>query len=134
MLINEVMDGSVLVAIVGSFDDVPWGNKFVSDEKLPMQLGTLRVNRGIINNHLHKEKNIQFKSIACEFHYIVRGKALLNIFNMKGKLMDTMMLLPNMFCMLYNGGHGYEILKNDTLIIETKIGAYDGVQADKEYI
>ena len=36
------------------------------------------------------------------------------------------------FVCLYDGGHGFEIVKDGTKIIEVKLGKYTSVEDDKE--
>lgn len=129
------MDGDILIAIVGSLEDIGWGNNFITEPELQMQLGTMRFHKDeIVKAHIHKIRNRQFKSISCEFHYVVRGKMRVGLFKNDKSLITKIMLTPNMFCALYNGGHSYEVVKDDTLMMEVKIGSYTNREDDKEDI
>ena len=129
---KRIMDGDVLIAIVGSMDDAGWGSTFVTENSLSMQLGVMRKNKGDIQNHIHKVRNRQTKSISTEFHYVVRGKVLVRLYGYQRNLIAKVMLTPQMYCMLFNGGHGFEIVKDDTLMFECKLGNYTNVEEDKE--
>jgi hypothetical protein len=131
-LIKRIVDGDTLIAIVGSLEDAAWGNKFVTENELPMQMGIMRLNKSEIQNHVHKIRNRQLKTISNEFHMVIRGRAMLRLFNKEKELVAKQMLCPNMFCILYSGGHGYEIIRDDTLMVEVKLGAYSSVDDDKE--
>lgn len=131
-MIKKIMDGQTLIAIVGSLQDVPHGLNFMTEPELPMQFATIRRDKGKIQNHIHKVQNRQVKSIANEFHMVVAGKAIISLFGYGKNLIDKIMLVPGMFCLLFNGGHGFEIIKDDTLIIEIKNGIYQGQEFDKE--
>lgn len=133
-MIKKIMDGETLIAIVGSLDDAGWGNNFITEHELPMQMGIMRMNKGKIQGHIHKIRNRQFKSISNEFHMVIRGKVLISLYNFEKKLLDKIMVCPNMFCILYNGGHGFEIIKDDTLMIEAKCGSFTSRDDDKESI
>lgn len=130
-MIKRITDNGTLIAIVGSFEDAGWGNNFITEPNLPMQLGVLRMNKEKIKDHIHKIRNRQCKSISNEFHLVLRGKVLVKLYNIEQKLIDKIVLSTNMFCALYNGGHGYEILKEDTLMIEIKMGEYTNKVDDK---
>lgn len=131
-MIKKITDNGTLLAIVGSMEDMPYGNNFITEPALPMQLGIVRTNKGAVQNHIHKIRNRQSKSISNEFHMIVSGKAIVSIFNYSKELITKVTLCPNMFCALFNGGHGYEFIKDDTIMIEVKLGNFDGVEVDKE--
>ena len=131
-MIKRIVDGDTLIAIVGSLEDAAWGNKFVTENELPMQMGIMRLNKSEIQNHVHKIRNRQLKTISNEFHMVIRGRAMLRLFNKEKELVAKQMLCPNMFCILYSGGHGYEIIRDDTLMVEVKLGAYSSVDDDKE--
>ena len=129
------MEGKTLIAIVGSLEDAAWGNNFITENELPMQIGIMRKNKVNTDNHVHKMRDRKIKSISNEFHFIVRGKARVSLFGLKKKLITKIMLCPNMFCALFNGGHGYELVKDDTLMIEVKNGEFsEDLTLDKEKI
>jgi hypothetical protein len=132
-VIKRIMDGQMLIAIVGDFQDAGRGNNFVTENELPMQLGIMRKNKEYVANHIHKIRNRQAKSISNEFHYVVRGKVLVSLFGYQKNLITKIMLTPEMFCMLFNGGHGFEIIKDDTIMFEVKNGSFSGeIMDDKE--
>jgi hypothetical protein len=128
------MDGQILIAIVGDFKDVGWGNNFITENGLPMQIGIMRKNKEYVSNHIHKVRNRQFESISNEFHYVVRGKVIVSLFSTAKDLITKIMLGSEMFCALYNGGHGFEIIKDDTLILEIKNGSFTSKEDDKEVL
>lgn len=132
-MIKRIMDGATLIAIVGSFQDVAYGNNFITSPELPMQIGVLRTKPAeTVQNHIHKIRNRQTKSISNEFHMIVHGKAFVSLFNSAKNLVAKELLVPGMFCALFNGGHGYEFLKDDTIMLEVKTGPYSSAEDDKE--
>lgn len=131
-MIKRIMDGETLVAIIGTFQDVAYGNNFITEPELPMQLGIIRSNKGKVDNHIHKIRNRQVKSISNEFHMIVNGKAIVYLYGYTKNLVHKELLHPGSFCALFNGGHGYEIVKDDTILLEVKNGAFSTVEDDKE--
>ena len=131
-MIKKIMDKDTLIAIVGSFEDASYGNNFVTEPGLPMQLGVMRLNKGQVQNHIHKVRNRQMKTISNEFHMVIRGKVFVSLFDCSKNLITKITLIPGMFCMLFNGGHGYEVIKDDTVMIEVKNGSFEGVEIDKE--
>jgi hypothetical protein len=130
-MIKQIKDGKTLIAIVGSMEDAQWGNNFITDNELPVQIGILRTNKSTIQSHIHKIRNRQFKSISVEFHIVLRGKAIVTLYNYDKEVVDKITLCPNMFCALYNGGHSFAFIKDDSLMIEVKNGSYTTVEDDK---
>jgi hypothetical protein len=133
-MIKRIMDGQILIAIVGDFKDAVYGNHFITENELPMQLGIIRKDKDKIPNHIHKIRNRQVKSISNEFHYVFRGKILASLFGSGKNLIAKIILNPGMFCALYNGGHGFKIIKDDTIMLEVKMGNYTTKEEDKEVI
>jgi hypothetical protein len=133
-MIKQIMDGDTLIAIVGSFDDTKWGNHFITDKELPIQIGALRTNKGDggVEKHIHKIRNRQLKTISNEYFYMIRGKVNVFFYNYAKKLVGKVLLTPQMFCCLYNGGHSLEFIKDDSLMVEVKNGAFTDVSDDKE--
>jgi hypothetical protein len=131
-MIKRIMDGETLIAIVGTLEDAKWGNNFATENELPMQLGILRMNKGEIQSHIHKIRNRQFKSISNECHVVIRGKVIIRLYNFEKKLVSTQMLCPNTFCALYNGGHGFEVIKDDTIMLEVKCSNFTSTSDDKD--
>ena len=131
---KKIMDGETLIAIVGSFDDAKWGNTFITNKELPMQIGFLRTNKGDggVEKHIHKIRNRQVKSITNEYFYMIRGKANVFFYNFNKEIVGKALLTPKMFCCLYNGGHSLEFIKDDSLMVEVKNGAFTDISDDKE--
>lgn len=131
-MLKKITDGKTLIALIGSFEDLGKGNHFLTENELPMQVGVLKSDKAKVANHIHKIRNRQTKSISNEFHLVVKGKVEISLYNYAKKLIQKVMLVPNMFCLLVNGGHGFEIVKDDTIMVEVKAGEFTSVTDDKE--
>lgn len=131
-MLRKINDGDTLIALVGSFDDLGKGNHFLTESKLPMQIGVLKADKSKVQNHIHKIRKRKVDSISNEFHLVVKGKVEVSLFNYAKQLISKVMLMPNMFCLLVNGGHGFNIVKDDTIMVECKVGEYTTVEDDKE--
>jgi hypothetical protein len=131
-MIKKILDKGTLIAITGSVDDMPKGNNFITDNDLPMQVGIMHADKtDSYKNHIHKVRNHQYTSISMEYHIIIRGKVRLSLFNDDKTLIKKIILKPNMFSLLVHGGHGYEVLEDDTVMVECKLGNFEGVESDK---
>lgn len=62
---------------------------------------------------------------------VLRGRLRTTVFDAARKLVATVDLGPGEAMALLAGGHGYEILENDTRVLEIKNGPYPGAEADR---
>jgi hypothetical protein len=58
----------------------------------------------------------------------------LDIYDKEDRLLESLQLATGDFAVLLVGGHGYEILEEDTEVVEVKNGPYPGLEADKRLI
>ena len=63
---------------------------------------------------------------------IIRGKISATFYSLDKKPVIIKFLTSGDLVMLYDGGHGFEVLENNTVFIEVKNGAYVSVEVDKE--
>jgi hypothetical protein len=131
-MIKKIIDKGTLIAIVGSVDNMPKGNNFITDNDLPMQVGVVHADKAeTLKNHIHKTRDHRYQAISIEYHMVVKGRVRLSLFNDDKTLIKKMILKPNMFSLLIHGGHGYEILEDDTVVVECKLGKFESVESDK---
>jgi len=62
---------------------------------------------------------------------VQRGRVRTTVFDAAHRLVGTVDLGPGEAMVLLAGGHGYEILENDTRVLEIKNGPYPGAEADR---
>jgi hypothetical protein len=99
-----------------------------------MQIGILRTHKGDgnVKKHVHKIRDRQQKSISNEFHIVLRGAVIVSFYGYNKNLVDKITLYPSMFYCLYNGGHSFEFIEDDTVMVEVKNGAFSSIEDDKE--
>ena len=64
---------------------------------------------------------------------VVSGKVRVSIFDLDGKLLEKTVIGAGDCSITLRGGHGYEILKDNTIVFEFKLGSFSAV-GDKEYL
>ena len=62
---------------------------------------------------------------------VLRGRLRTTVFDAAHRLVATVDLGPGEAMALLAGGHGYEILENDTRVLEIKNGPYPGAEVDR---
>ena len=129
---NSVIISENVYAIFGDVNELSKGTAFVGNPEEMIQFSVLRYNKGhILQNHIHK---LRPRGIlrTQESWVVIKGSALVKIFHENKMQIHQQVLTAGQFYISYRGGHGYEILEDDTIVIENKLGDFIGVEEDKE--
>jgi len=127
---------STLLHIIFTRDDMVDGRVDISPTAQFLQCSALKVHNGTTYRpHYHLWKSPQFNSIiAQESWVVISGKVSVSYYDTDDKLIEKVILNPGDISITYLGGHSYEILSDDTLVYEYKIGPYTGQENDKKFI
>ena len=113
-------------------DDWKEGLNFITPNELSIQVGSWWYQKGkILDSHLHNE----FQRIAnrtMEMTYVKSGSMKVTLFDEEQNFFDEFVLYEGDLAVFAYGGHGYEILENNTKIIESKNGPFTDVDKDKK--
>ena len=121
------------IAIVVKNDYKKDGINFLSPSHFSLQLGVNNYLKGDkIKPHVHLDKTVTIKTIQ-EVAYIKNGEVLVHLYDSDRLLFNSFNLSTGDLIFFVSGGHGFEILK-DTTIIEVKQGPYLGKDQDKAMI
>ena len=132
MAINEIKDGEVVLARHITAEE--WekdGLNFYSKDDEFIQVGTWNYNAGkklLAHTHNKIERNI---NITQETLYIRKGSIKSRIYNLDLKLVAEWIGEEGDIIILMQGGHGYDILKDGTQVLEVKNGPYMGANLDR---
>tara|TARA_R110002020_G_scaffold99756_5_gene236477 strand:- start:889 stop:1308 length:420 start_codon:yes stop_codon:yes gene_type:complete len=106
----------------------------VGDEEY-LQLAILNFDKGrTFTPHKHIEKQVPLTAIAQESWVVIRGKVKAYFYDLDDNLLCTEELNAGDVSITLYGGHNYEILEDDTLVLEYKTGPYYGQKLDKVFI
>lgn len=83
--------------------------------------------------HVHNEVEKK-ASRTQEVVFVKSGRVAARIFDEQENLVRTIELSPGDILILFAGGHGYEILENNTSVLEVKNGPYLGAEVDRRRI
>ena len=129
-----IKDKNVILAITLRNGDYPKGLTFFNNDNDFIQVGTWNYQKGAkVKNHRHKI----FKRQALRTQEVImvkKGKMKVAIYNEKDKLVKNIILKKGDVMIYLAGGHGFEILENNTQIFEVKNGPFLGVDKDKKII
>lgn len=123
-------DGQLL-AIVCRDEDWQRGLTFPTPGHLFIQAGCWWYPAGKdLAAHYHKE-NVRTASRTQELTYIKKGRMKVSLYNEHHEHVRDVILETGDFAVMIGGGHGYQILDDDTQVLEVKNGPFIDVETDK---
>lgn len=106
----------------------------VPDEEF-LQLAVMKHSAGkTFKAHKHIFKDVPPTSIAQESWYVVRGAVKAKLYDEDFTHLTDILLEEGDLSITLYGGHTYEIMLDDTLVLEFKSGPYYGQKLDKEFM
>jgi len=129
---ETIKDGDELLAIIYRNDDWVEGLNFITPNNLFIQAGSWHYNKGKkLASHIHK-KHSRVANRTHECVYVKQGSLKVLLFDENKQFKKEFTLCAGDLAVMANGGHGYEILEDNTQILETKNGPFVDVETDKE--
>jgi len=127
----KVHDGEQVIAIIKKYAEWKIGLDFVTDDEKFIQVGTWNYNSGKrLDRQQHNivERNA---NLTQECVFVVTGSMNVEFYSSERVFIKKVRLQQFDYAVIFGGGHAYEILEDDTKIIETKNGPFPGVDVDK---
>lgn len=129
--VEIVADGKILARHIPA--SAAWGRglQFFSPDEDYVQVGTWGYSTGkSLLPHSHNEVS---RSVLWtqEVLYIRKGRLRADIFDQKDHKVAELIAESGDILILLHGGHGYEILEDDTEVLEIKNGPYVGAENDR---
>jgi len=134
MKTEKIMDGDLILAIIIRDEDWEEGLNFVSSEEDYLQVGIWGYNKGKkLEPHIHLLAPREVLRTQ-EVVFVKDGRIKADIYTEKGEFLKSVELRKGDVIILLNGGHGYEILEDNTRVLEVKNGPYVGADKDRKRI
>ncbi len=120
-----------IISIIYRDEDWTEGLNFITPNDMFIQVGSWWYEKGkILDKHVHKEfDRIGKRTQECV--YVKRGSMRVTLYTEDLEEFKTFDLKEGDLAVFAYGGHGYEILEDDTQIIESKNGPFIDVDTDK---
>lgn len=131
MHIERIEDAGTTFALVVRGNDREPGLHFITPDESFQQVGIWVYDKGKRlgpHRHIPQNRNV---SRTHEVVYVQKGKMRASIYDEENCLLKDIILNEDDLLIAIAGGHGYEILENDTQVIEVKNGPYIG-EKDRE--
>lgn len=114
-----------------STQGTPDGLTFLTADSDFIQVGLWHYGKGkslAAHNHNFVERSI---NRTQEFIFVCKGSLKSSIYDEEDRLIHIQTLKAGEGLIVFEGGHGYDILEEGTLVIETKNGPYVGAEKDR---
>ncbi len=123
-------DGRI-ISIIHRSEDWKKGLDFITPNELFIQVGTWWYDRGRkLASHIHNDFD-RPGGRTMESVYVRRGAMRVLLYAEDRSFLRDLVLREGDLAVFAYGGHGYEILEDDTQIIESKNGPFVDVETDK---
>ena len=129
---DTIRDGDSILAIIYRDSDWRPGLNFPTPEQLFVQAGCWQYEAGRqlqAHRHIFHERRV---TMTQEVTYVKRGRIKVTVYNHDNQIASEFELNAGDFAVLAYGGHGYEILEDNTQVLEVKNGPFIDVASDKE--
>jgi len=131
---SEIEEGTLLHLLCFPTEIDSPRTDIVPDEEF-LQLAVLKYEKGrTFVPHKHVLKEVPHTSITQESWLVLKGKVKAIFYDLNDEVLATEILNEGNLSITFRGGHNYEILEEDTLVLEYKTGPYYGQARDKELI
>jgi hypothetical protein len=122
------------VAIVHHLMDWKQGLDFLTSDNDFIQTGTWFYQEGMkLKAHRHIT-NTRKIDRTQETIIILSGSLMVDFYDDANTVFASEILASGDICVILNIGHGYQILENNTRVVEVKNGPFVSVEADKQLI
>lgn len=120
-----------LLAIYLRPEDWKQGLDFLTDDDKYLQVGTWYYPKGKKLDRHHHNIVERKSDITQECVVVMEGSMIVGVYDKNKKFVTSFTMFEGDFAVFFAGGHEYEILENDTRVLETKNGPFVGVDLDK---
>lgn len=129
---QKIMDTQQnLLVIYMRLKDWTMGLDFITEDSQSLQVGTWFYPKGKkLDRHQHNLVERK-TNITQECVTLLAGSMKVGVYDLSRAYVTEFIMQAGDFAIFLQGGHEYEILEDDTRVLETKNGPFLGVDIDK---
>lgn len=131
---KKIEKDGITYAILGNVNQAEQGWQFHDDKESPLQwgLGLFQAGEDLLP-HFHKVRKRIPAHKTKEFIYVVRGVVQIDFYD-NNKIFCSELMPMGAFVYLIDGTHGFQVVMDNTCLIEIKNGPFAITELDKERI
>lgn len=129
-----IENNGVVLALVLRNGDWPTGLNFLTKDQDFVQVSTWNYEQGKKTKPHGHNRVKREADLTQEVLYLKSGRLKATIYNLEDKIAEELVLSAGDLIVIWQGGHAYEILENNTQVLEFKNGPYLGLERDKKVI
>lgn len=124
-----------LLHIIFRSEQFKEGRQDIIDPENFIQCSALQLNKGkTFKPHKHNIRQREWQVIAQESWIVLSGSVRCIFYDLDDSILKTPILNAGDASFTLESGHNYEILEDNTRILEYKTGKYEGQSIDKTFI
>ena len=124
-----------VICRMDDFRTMDKGHQFVTDRGHSLQMSMLsELARHKFDEHYHQPITHSSDGPTLESWVVVSGAVAVTFFDTDCRKLQRVELKAGDSFITFAGGHGFEILEDDTFVYEFKTGPYLGKELTKTYI
>jgi hypothetical protein len=121
-----------IISIIYKNSDWVEGLNFITPDDFYLQVGSWWYKKGKkLDAHIHKDYE-RVANRTQESIYVKKGSVKVSIYTEEQNFLENFILEEGDLAIFGYGGHSYDILEDDTQIIETKNGPFVSAEFDKK--
>lgn len=115
--------------------DVPQGRADLVPREQFLQCAALRLEKGMtFKPHKHLWHRFNGDRLPQEAWVVIKGSVKVFYYDIDDTLLHTDIICEGEMSLTIEGGHNYEILSDNSFVLEFKTGPYFGQETDKIFI
>lgn len=128
---EKITHNGQIISIIYRDSDWVKGLNFITPDEHFVQVGSWWYDKGKkLDSHIHKEFD-RNATRTQESIYVKQGSLKVLLYTEKEEFFQDYILRQGDLAVFGYGGHGYEILEDNTQVIESKNGPFISVDKDK---
>ena len=128
---EKITHNGQIISIIYRDSDWLKGLNFITPDEHFVQVGSWWYDKGKkLDSHIHKEFD-RNATRTQESIYVKQGSLKVLLYTEKKEFFQDYILRQGDLAVFGYGGHGYEILEDNTQVIESKNGPFISVDKDK---
>jgi quercetin dioxygenase-like cupin family protein len=126
-----IKDKNQILVLILRNGDFPQGLNFHTEDEDFVQVATWNYQKGK-RSSLHSHKIVKrVANRTQEVIYLKKGKIKGEIYTDDDKFLKEIILKEGDLAIIFAGGHAFEVLEDNTQVLEIKNGPYPGLKKDK---